>query len=155
MTARKEGEDRPAEEGIAVEFGGRRARPGTREELNNARAAGQEVEEFDLLNPEHQKHIRTLLGEAADMVGEYELAAQIQGRKLDDSLKAKLGRVANTNIKVWHVAVFTVGATLVWVAYEGIAYAFDWDLRLGLFGDKNSSEAPMASETPARARRAA
>ncbi len=58
----------------------------------------------------------------------------------DDGIVAKMGRVAQKRITVGGVVTVMLVGAVLFVIYEGIAYAFDWDYRYGLFGEKDEAK---------------
>lgn len=62
--------------------------------------------------------------------------------KAEPGIVASVKRAAQHRITVGDIAIITIAAGVMFVAYEGLAYAFDWDFRYGLFGEKDA-KTPM------------
>lgn len=88
------------------------------------------------------------LAKLAEDRGFDEYAARLRGRRTPKSLLAKVGDFfMHKRVEVAIKVVFWAG--IAWVVYEGLAYAFDWNLRAGLFGQRGASNQTVAV-TPIR-----
>lgn len=67
-------------------------------------------------------------------------AAAIRGQALDPSIGGMVKRGYSRKVRVGDVLVFAVGATVLFLIYEGIAYKFDWP-RYGVWGEANPLKA--------------
>jgi hypothetical protein len=93
--------------------------------------AGAQV--LDLTDPA----VREAVANSLQAQGYKAAADKVRGKAEELKFLQKVGKVADKDVKLRHVAYFLGGALVVFVAYEGIAKAYELP-RVGLWGKKGA-----------------